>query len=208
MKRSEIAAARLLVALADDPTELPKAVQDAAKLSLADGKPSVEYSDRAKKLAEELRAKAQRNIDLLEAVKPCDECGFELWNPIVAEKLEVTDLSLYDDARFPGRCILRLRKHEERLEQLDSVTATAFMADIQRAVRALSTVTGADRINVAILGNAVPHLHAHLIPRYPAQEKRPMNSPWDDPRPKAALPDELKRRLMSEIEQALRSDRA
>jgi len=208
MKRSEIAAARLRVALADDPTTLPKAVQDAAKLSLADGESQVEYSDRAKELAVELRAKAQRNLELLEAGKSCAECGFELWNPIPASELKVTNLSLYDDARFPGRCILRLRQHEERLEQLDSVTATAFMADIQRAVRALSTATGSERVNVAILGNAVPHLHAHLIPRYPKQEAKPMNSPWDDPRPKATLPETEKQRLMSEIELALGADRA
>lgn len=199
MKRSEIAAARLRVALAGDPTELPKVVQDAAKLSLADGKPRVEYSDRAKELAEELRAKAQRNIDLLETGKPCGECGFELWNPIVTTKLKVTDLSLYDDARFPGGCILRLRKHEEKLEQLDSAAATAFMDDIQHAVRALSTVTGAERINVAILGNTVPHLHAHLIPRYPGQEKRPKNSPWDDPRTKTPLQEDEKLQLMRDI---------
>lgn len=208
MKRSEIAAAKLRVALADDPTTLPKAVQETAKLSLADGESQFEYSDRAKELAVELRAKAQHNLELLESAKPCTECGFELWNPIPTSELEVTDLSLYDDVRFPGRCILRLRQHEERLEQLDSAVATAFMADVQRAVRALSMVTGSERINVAILGNAVPHLHAHLIPRYPERESKPMNSPWDDPRPKAALSETEKQRLMSEIELALKTDRA
>lgn len=133
----------------------------------------------------------------------CTICGFELWNPIEAKSLEITDLSLYDDARFPGRCILRLRQHEERLEQLDSVTATAFMADVQRAVRALSTVTGSERINVAILGNTVPHIHAHLIPRYPENESKPESSPWDDPRVKTSLPEASRASFITSISSAL-----
>jgi len=37
----------------------------------------------------------------------CATCGFELHHPIAT--LSVSALGLYDDARFPGRCILALR---------------------------------------------------------------------------------------------------
>jgi diadenosine tetraphosphate (Ap4A) HIT family hydrolase len=43
-------------------------------------------------------------------------------------------------------------------------------------------VTGAPRINYAVLSNAEPHLHAHLIPRQPASEALPSRPPWNDPR--------------------------
>ena len=47
---------------------------------------------------------------------PCHSCGFELYHP-VAESA-TTRLGLYDDARFPGRCILMLQAHYTSLEQV------------------------------------------------------------------------------------------
>jgi diadenosine tetraphosphate (Ap4A) HIT family hydrolase len=37
---------------------------------------------------------------------------------------------------------------------------------VAQAGRVLQRVFGADKMNYQMLGNAVPHLHAHLIPRY------------------------------------------
>jgi len=134
----------------------------------------------------------------------CGVCGFELWNPISpTSALAVSELSLYDDARFAGRSILRLREHEESLDQLSPELASAFMADIQKVSRALRKVTGSERINVAILGNTVPHVHAHLIPRYAGDEQYPGKSPWDDPRPKATLQKDRRVELMIELAREL-----
>lgn len=119
---------------------------------------------------------------------PCGECGFALWNPIETHhSLRAGDLGLYDDARFPGRSILRLREHATDLTQVSPVVLAAFMEDIQVAMRAIYLATGADRVNVAILGNEQPHVHAHLIPRYRSREQNPNRTPWDDPRPPQKL---------------------
>lgn len=104
-----------------------------------------------------------------------------------APVLQVSTLGLYDDARFPGRSILRLNTHRDGLEQLSTALAAEFMGDIQKAITVLKTATGAERINVAILGNAVTHVHAHLIPRKPELEPLPHNSPWDDTREKVGM---------------------
>lgn len=37
---------------------------------------------------------------------------------------------------------------------------------------------GAKRMNYAILGNAVPHVHAHVIPRFET-DPNPNQSPWN-----------------------------
>lgn len=137
---------------------------------------------------------------------PCKTCGFDLWNPIAkTPALLVSDIALYDDARFPGRSILRLQQHEENLEQLETKLAFDFMKDIQTAIHALRVATGSERINVSILGNSVPHIHAHLIPRFAANEELPGKSPWDDPRVKTSLAEPQRIHLMSLIEALLQT---
>ena len=115
----------------------------------------------------------------------CQQCGFELWEPIAQSTY--TSLGLYNDDRFPGRCILSLREHKESLEKLTVDAMVFFMRDIQIAMKAIRQATNATRVNVAILVNREPHLHAHLIPRFPDNEQFPDCSPWNDLRPKRNL---------------------
>lgn len=55
----------------------------------------------------------------------------------------------------------------------------------------LRELTEATRVNYAVLGNAEPHLHAHLIPRFPALEPVPHRPPWEDPRERRSLGERL-----------------
>lgn len=114
------------------------------------------------------------------AQAPCKSCGFDLWLPVYL--LSSSRLGLYSDTRFPGRCILTLDQHFERLEDVHPDTLLTFVMDIRRASIGIRAATRCDRVNVAILGNAVSHVHAHLIPRYSDQEPEPNRSPWNDPR--------------------------
>lgn len=115
----------------------------------------------------------------------CPQCGFGLWTPLA--RLSVSDVGLYRDARFPGRLLLSIRDHYEHLDEAPVPVAIAFMKDIQAASRALRTAfDDVTRVNVSILGNAEPHVHAHLIPRR-ASDPLPTKAPWEDPRPRAEL---------------------
>jgi diadenosine tetraphosphate (Ap4A) HIT family hydrolase len=129
-------------------------------------------------------------------------CGFELWLPIA--RLEVTHLGFYDDARFPGRCLLVLDRHHEDFARLQPDLMVRFVRDAQTAGAAIQRAVGADRINYAILGNAEPHLHFHLIPRIFRNEPRPKQSPWDHPDPVSRLPIERRaeviRRIVDELQ--------
>lgn len=141
--------------------------------------------------------------DLIEPLvedTPCG-CGFVLWNPIA--KSETSRLGLYDDARFPGRCILRLDAHYDSLEELPEDILISFMEDVQISISAIKAATGAVRVNVAILGNRDSHVHAHLIPRFPENEQFPDCSPWNDQRTKESLSTESRIVIMSAIWQAL-----
>ena len=127
----------------------------------------------------------------------CTVCGFELWEPIAASAH--SKLGLYNDSRFPGRCILSLVIHEESMESLSMDTLMEFMRDAQVAMKAIKRATGAARVNFSVLGNREPHVHAHLIPRFPENEEFPDCSPWNDQRPKEKLPKQEVERLKGAI---------
>lgn len=101
----------------------------------------------------------------------CSSCGFALWLPIAS--LKASKLGLYSDSRFKGRAILKLNAHEEQLEGLSDELALAFLQDSKVAMTAIQNAVGAERVNFAVLGDTVAHVHAHLIPRFPAAESFP-----------------------------------
>lgn len=132
---------------------------------------------------------------------PCPECGFALFNPIGA--LSSSYVGLYDDARFPGRAILTANSHADHLDEMSESDYLDFMLDVQRAIRILKQATGANRVNVSILGNTESHVHAHLVPRYPEIEYYPGKSPWNDPRPHSVLLETEKAALIATIRELL-----
>lgn len=106
----------------------------------------------------------------------CAKCGFELWNPVA--ELSVSTVGLYDDGRFPGRLIVSLNDHFDHLDDVDAPLTAAFMDDIRAVSKVLREMDEVTRVNVAILGNKVPHVHAHVIPRCPLDVNYGL-SPWD-----------------------------
>jgi diadenosine tetraphosphate (Ap4A) HIT family hydrolase len=132
----------------------------------------------------------------------CATCPFSLWLPL--GKLQVSFLGLYDDARFPGRCILALDTHAEDFSILDKRVASAFFEDCQTASRAIKAAVNVERVNVAILGNEVAHVHFHLIPRRPLDEPIPNRPPWEHPDAKRKLSDSVRLEISSRIREELK----
>lgn len=68
---------------------------------------------------------------------------------------------------YPGHCQLIFdRRHVEGLELLTPKEYAEQMSDLMRAANAISQAFKPDRMNYASMGNVVPHLHWHLVPRY------------------------------------------
>jgi|SRR5712691_1375343 len=67
--------------------------------------------------------------------------------------------------------------------ELAPVERADFFSDLVRAGEALERVYAADKINYQILGNLVPHLHAHIQPRFygDAYPGQPVSGPPDQP---------------------------
>lgn len=132
----------------------------------------------------------------------CDTCGFELWLPLW--RFEHSRVGLYDDARFPGRCIVVLEEHATALESLDPGALAALMGDSARVGEAIRQVVGADRVNYAVLGNTEPHIHVHVIPRIHEIDPVPSRPPWEHPSPCESLSPARRQTLMAELVRVLR----
>jgi GNAT superfamily N-acetyltransferase len=68
--------------------------------------------------------------------------------------------------RLFGKCHVLARDHGLHFSAMPPERAAGFIRDVQRAGEALLRVSGAVRINYEIHANSMPHLHAHLFPRY------------------------------------------
>jgi len=66
---------------------------------------------------------------------------------------------------LPGWCVLLLHRHVREPHELPEAERIAFFEDMVRVGRALEQVYAAIKINYSILGNIVPHVHAHTAAR-------------------------------------------
>ena len=89
----------------------------------------------------------------------------EHWDFI--EALSASSLYLTKNQTYRGQCLLILDlRHATRPDDLSSTEWGMFCSDLYAAEIAITQVVQPDHINVAALGNVVPHLHWHIVPRY------------------------------------------
>jgi len=89
----------------------------------------------------------------------------EHWDKITT--LSVSTLYLHRIQTYRGYSILVFDpRHVTTLAQLDERERNAFMSDLCRAQEGMRGVLTPDHFNIECLGNQVPHLHWHIIPRY------------------------------------------
>ena len=72
---------------------------------------------------------------------------------------------LHDDQFFGGWTFLVLKRHATELWQLEAAERTRLIEEITRVAQALGAAFGAVKMNYELLGNLVPHIHWHLVPR-------------------------------------------
>lgn len=73
---------------------------------------------------------------------------------------------LVDDADYAGFCRVVWRAHIKEMTDLKKPQREHFMAVVFGVEKALREAMHPAKINLASLGNQVPHLHWHVIPRF------------------------------------------
>ncbi len=72
---------------------------------------------------------------------------------------------------YLGHIMIDLKRHVPTLGDMNMDEAKAFGVIIARVSKALLRTENAEHIYSLVSGNSVPHLHMHLIPRYPNTPK-------------------------------------
>ena len=80
---------------------------------------------------------------------------------------DVAEVRLERRSRLPGYCIVVWRHgHVAEPTDLNPVQAGRYWTEVLAAGRAIQTRFKPVKLNYMTLGNTVPHLHTHVLPRY------------------------------------------
>jgi diadenosine tetraphosphate (Ap4A) HIT family hydrolase len=71
-----------------------------------------------------------------------------------------------DEAGYPGYCRVVWQRHVAEMSDLDPGERSQLMRVVFEVEAALRDWLRPDKVNLASLGNLVPHLHWHVIPRF------------------------------------------
>lgn len=136
-------------------------------------------------------------------------------NPTVLRRLSAGFANIGDVQFLPGYCVLLVDTPEvQRLTDLPRDRRARFLADMDVLGEAVERVCGRRdpafrRVNLEILGNTDPYLHAHVWPRYDWEPADIVGRPvwlypverWSDPATAlGAEHDELRAELTAEID--------
>jgi diadenosine tetraphosphate (Ap4A) HIT family hydrolase len=98
----------------------------------------------------------------------CVMCGkYGGAGPLLIAELGTSRVFLHEDQFFPGYVLLVLRRHATELYQLEAGERGAHLEEVSRVAEALARVFRPVKMNYELLGNQVPHIHWHLVPRLP-----------------------------------------
>ena len=112
----------------------------------------------------------------------------------VAE-LDYCYVVLNRDQFFTGYCFVFAKAHVTELFHLDVATRQGVIEEVNRVAAVLSRVFKPTKINYELLGNMVPHMHWHLVPRFSDDPLWPKPI-WSEPHAEKHLaPEEYTERI-------------
>ncbi len=117
-------------------------------------------------------------------------------------EMEHCRLLLNGDQFFPGYTFVVARRHVTELFHLDAESRRALMEEVNRTAEALYRVFQPTKMNYELLGNMVPHMHWHLVPRFSDDPLWPRPI-WSEPHAEKLLTPEQYRQRIEQIRGAL-----
>lgn len=115
----------------------------------------------------------------------CDRVALSLGagHPLLIAELGETIAVLHKHQFWEGWVTLLLKDHAEHLGLLPVERQLRIASDVAVAAAAMHrALPGLRRINYECLGNVLPHLHWHLVPRYDApRDPQPGATVWVRP---------------------------
>ena len=81
---------------------------------------------------------------------------------------------LADEPDFPGFCRVIWNAHIAEMSDLADAERAKLMTAVNGVERAIRRVVSPAKVNLASLGNQVPHVHWHVIPRHSNDSRFPL----------------------------------
>ena len=95
-------------------------------------------------------------------------------------ELEHSYVMLNRDQFFKGYCFVFTKKHTTELFQLDIQNRSGIIEEMNSVAAALFRLLAPTKINYELLGNMVPHMHWHVVPRFTTDPLWPRPI-WSEP---------------------------
>ena len=111
----------------------------------------------------------------------CKACE-QIWpraDHLIAD-LGLSKAYLHDDQFFTGWTVVVFQRHATELFHLAPTERIQLMEEVSRIAKALAQALGAMKINYELLGNQLPHIHWHIIPRL-KHDPAPLEPVWRVP---------------------------
>ena len=96
---------------------------------------------------------------------------------------------LHDDQFFPGWTVVVFKRHATELFHLAPTERIQMMEEVSRFAKLLAEMFDARKMNYGLLGNQMPHIHWHLIPRL-SNDPAPLEPVWCVPHDPVTLSEE------------------
>jgi diadenosine tetraphosphate (Ap4A) HIT family hydrolase len=111
------------------------------------------------------------------------------------------------DQFFPGYTFVFAREHVTELFHLEPKARGQLMEEVNAVAAALAAVYRPAKMNYELLGNMVPHLHWHLVPRFTGDPLWPRPI-WSEPHAERHLAAGEYRDVVARIRAQLGADAA
>ncbi|MBX3326201.1 MAG: HIT family protein [Nitrospira sp.] len=121
------------------------------------------------------------------------------------EDLGLSKAYVHDDQFFPGWTVLVFRRHVTELFHLTPSERSQLIEEVSRVANALSEIYQAKKINYELLGNQLPHIHWHVIPRLP-DDPAPLEPVWRVPHTPVSLTGSMLQHTINQLRSALRKN--
>ncbi len=81
-------------------------------------------------------------------------------------KVDGFSLYLFKNQAYKARCVLAYNEHVAKIVDIEDDKYINYLMAIKKVSTALTNAFKPDQINLGFYADTVPHVHAHIVPKY------------------------------------------
>jgi len=81
-------------------------------------------------------------------------------------RLPYSIVYFFRDQKNPGRGVVAYKEHYRELYEIPEADCIRYMVEVRAVSQAVSKMYKPHKLNYAVYGDGVPHVHFHMVPKY------------------------------------------